>query len=87
LARQTYLRFLKAFPENIEAKRTYFATPTVTTPGNARPEVPPSRREAGLAMRMTTIRGRLVEPLESLVKKEKVFGSVLLERRWIQPGG
>jgi hypothetical protein len=43
LARQTYLRFLKAFPENIEAKRDVLRSSGGLHTDNARPEAPPSR--------------------------------------------
>ena len=44
LARQTYLRFLKAFPENIEAKRDVLRSSGGLHTGAARPEAPPSRQ-------------------------------------------
>jgi len=42
LARQTYLRFLKAFPENIEAKRHVRRSSAGLHNDNARPDAPPS---------------------------------------------
>jgi tetratricopeptide (TPR) repeat protein len=43
LTHQTYVRFLKAFPENIEAKRNVLRSSGGLPPNNARPEAPPSR--------------------------------------------
>ena len=43
LARQTYQRFLKAFPENIEAKRDVLRTSGGLHTDNASPETPRSR--------------------------------------------
>jgi hypothetical protein len=43
LAHQTYVRFLKAFPENIEAKRDVLRSSDGFHTDNARPEAPPSR--------------------------------------------
>jgi Tfp pilus assembly protein PilF len=43
LAHQTYVRFLKAFPENIEAKRDVLRSSDRLHTDNVRPEAPPSR--------------------------------------------
>jgi hypothetical protein len=42
LAHQTYVRFLKAFPENIEAKRDVLRSSNGFQTDNAKPEAPPS---------------------------------------------
>ena len=43
LAHQTYVRFLKAFPENIEARRDVLRSSDGFRSDDARPQVPPSR--------------------------------------------